>query len=143
MFCSLYANGTYRGVFNLCERFREQFFQAHYRSDLGWDVDYSWTWVNGNSTAFNQLLSALDQNLTNLSSWQSVTNKIDIDNAADYFLLNIYCSMWDWPGNNYAIARERSTGPLSRFRFAVWDAEGAYAAITSAKPVSSTPSPTT
>jgi len=135
LFCSLYTDGVYRGVFNLCERFREQFFQAHYRSSLSWDVDYSWTWVNGDNKAFNQLLTALDLNLTNQANWQSVTNKVDIDIAADYFLLNIYCSMWDWPGNNFIIARERSTGPLSRFRFAVWDAEGAYAAITSAKPV--------
>ena len=136
LFCSLYANGIYRGVYNLCERFREQFFQAHHRSDLAWDVYYSGTWVNGNNTAFNQLLTALDLNLTNPANWQSVTNKLDIDNAADYYLLNIYCSMWDWPGNNYIVARERSPGPLSRFRFAVWDAEGAYAAITGAKPAS-------
>ena len=129
LFCSLYVNGVYKGVFNLCERFRQEFFQAHLRSQADWDVDYSWTWVDGNSTAFTQLLTALDRNLTNLVNWQAVTNRIEIDNAADYFLLDTYCAMWDWPGNNYAIARERSTGPLSRFRFGVWDAEGAFNAI--------------
>jgi hypothetical protein len=66
LFCSLYVNGIYKGIFNLCERFREEFFQAHFRSQASWDVDYSWTWVNGNNIAFNQLLTALDQNLTNL-----------------------------------------------------------------------------
>ena len=129
LFCSLYVNAVYKGVFNLCERFREPFFQAHYASQASWDVDYSWTWVDGDNTVFQQLLTALDQNLTNLTSWRAVTNKLDIDNAADYYLLNIYAAMWDWPGNNFVIARERSTGPDGRLRFAVWDAEGAFNAI--------------
>jgi hypothetical protein len=136
LFCSLYLNGVYKGVFNLCERFREPFFQEHYRSTANWDVDYSWAWVDGDSTVFQQLLTALDQNLTNQVNWAAVTNKLDVDNAADYFLLNIYCATWDWPGNNFVIARERSAGPDSRFRFAVWDAEGAFNAIGYAHPAS-------
>jgi hypothetical protein len=136
LFCSLYLNGIYRGVFNLCERWREQFFQAHYRSDLAWDVNYINTWVSGDSTAFKQLLTALDRDLLVAANWQSATNLIDLDNTADYYLLNIYAATWDWPNNNYVIARERSTGPLSRFRFGVWDAEGAFAAITSSRSTS-------
>jgi hypothetical protein len=136
LFCSLYVNAVYKGVFDLCERFREPFFQAHYASQASWDVDYIWTWVDGDNTVFNQLLTTLDQNLTNLVNWGAVTNKLDVDNAADYYLLNIYSAMWDWPGNNFVIARERSTGPDSRFRFAVWDAEGAFNAISYAHPVS-------
>ncbi len=131
LFCSLYVNGIYRGVFNLCERFREQFFQAHFRSDRPWDVNYIKTWVSGDNVAFNQLLVALDRTLTVQANWQAVTNLIDLENAADYYLLNIYAAMWDWPQNNYVIARERSSGPLSRFRFGVWDAEGGFAAISS------------
>jgi len=126
LFCSMYLNAVYKGIFNLTERFREPFFQQHYNSDASWDVDYSWTWVDGDSTAFYQMLATLDTDLTVASNWQSVTNQLDVDNAADYYLLNTYCAMWDWPGNNFVIARERSTGPNSRFRFAVWDAEGGF-----------------
>ncbi|HEY5912977.1 MAG TPA: lamin tail domain-containing protein [Verrucomicrobiae bacterium] len=133
LFCSVYVNGIYRGIFNLCERFREQFFQAHFRSDLAWDVNYINTWVSGDSVVFNQLLAALDRDLLSAANWQAVTNLVDLDNTADYYLLNIYCAMWDWPGNNYVVARERSSGPLSRFRFGVWDAEGAFAVITSSR----------
>ncbi len=126
LFCSMYMNAVYKGVFNLTERFREPLFQEHYGSDAAWDVNYSWEWVDGDSTAFDQLLSTLDADLTVLANWQSVTNQMDVDNVADYYLLNIYCAMWDWPGNNFVIARERSAGPNSRFRFAVWDAEGGF-----------------
>ena len=126
LFCSMYMNAVYKGVFNLTERIREPFFQQHYNSDASWDIDYSWNWVDGDSTAFYQLLSTLDTDLTVAANWQLVTNRMDIDNVADYYLLNTYCAMWDWPGNNFVIARERSTGPNSRFRFAVWDAEGGF-----------------
>jgi len=126
LFCSMYMNAVYKGVFNLAERIREPFFQQHYNSDASWDIDYSWNWVDGDGTAFYQLLATLDTDLTVAANWQSVTNQMDIDNVADYYLLNTYCAMWDWPGNNFVIARERSTGPNSRFRFAVWDAEGGF-----------------
>ena len=123
LFCSMYMNAVYKGVFNLTERIREPFFQQHYGSDALWDVNYSWNWVDGDATAFYQLLSTLDTDLTVAANWQSVTNQMDIDNIADYYLLNTYCAMWDWPGNNFVIARERSTGSNSRFRFAVWTKE--------------------
>ncbi len=131
LFCATYLNGIYRGIFNLTERFREQFFQTHFRSDLSWDVNYINTWVSGDAVVFNQMLTALDRDLTMATNWQTATNYVDIENTADYFLLNIYVAMWDWPGNNFCLARERSSGPLSRFRFGMWDAEGGYGAIAS------------
>lgn len=126
LFCSLYLNAAYKGIFNLAERIREPFFQNHYNSTASWDIDYSWNWVDGDGNTMWQFISTLGGDLTSSGAWQSVTNQIDIDNVADYYLLNIYCAMWDWPENNFVIARERSTGPNSRFRFAVWDAEGGF-----------------
>jgi hypothetical protein len=135
-FTSLYVNGVYKGIYNLCERVREAFFQAHYRTDSQWDINYVYSWVDGDAAAYQQLLTFLDRNLTNLVNYQAVADRIDLDNTADYFLLNIYSAMWDWPGNNFIIARERSTGPNSRFRFVVWDAEGAFNAIGYGRPAS-------
>jgi hypothetical protein len=132
LFCSLYVNGVYKGVYNVCERFRQPFFQEHYRSQANWDVDYIWDWVDGDSTALDQLTVTLDLDMGDLANWQSVTNALDIDNAADYYLLNIYSAMSDWPGSNFVISRERSAGPDSRFRFGVWDAEGGFNAIGAA-----------
>ncbi|MDB6034798.1 MAG: hypothetical protein JWM16_5136 [Verrucomicrobiales bacterium] len=126
LFCSLYLNGVYKGIFNLTERVRAPMFQAHYRSTVDWDVCYAGDWVNGDRSAFDQLLTTLNQDLSSLASYQSAAALLDVENAADYYLLNIYCAMWDWPENNFVIERERSTGPPSRFRFSVWDAEGAF-----------------
>ncbi|MRR37720.1 hypothetical protein EG829_24325, partial [bacterium] len=135
MFCSVWVNAIYKGIYNVCERLREPFFQAHFNTRSQWDVSHIGAWVEGDGTAFQQLLTALDRDLTNPANWKAVTDRIDVNNAADYYLLNIYCAMWDWPGNNYVIYRERSSGPNGRFRFGVWDAEGGFNAVGYGKAV--------
>lgn len=135
LFCSLYVNGIYKGVYNLCERLREPFFQAHYQNFAEWDVCYSGAWVNGDNSASQRLLTSLDRELNSPANWESATNQVDIDSAIDYYLLNIYGATWDWPGNNYVLARPRVSGPEGRFRFAVWDAEGFFQVVTTTKPI--------
>ena len=129
LFCSAYFNGVYKGIFNLCERVREPFFQEHQNSTANWDICYSGDWVDGNATEYNRLTALLDKDLTLLVNYQAAAALLDLENAADYYQLNIYGATWDWPGNNFVLARERSAGPENRFRFAVWDAEGAFYAI--------------
>jgi hypothetical protein len=81
LFCSMYMNAVYKGVFNLTERIREPFFQQHYDSDATWDVNYSGDLGGRRQHGFYQLLSTLDTDLTVTTNWQSVTNQMDIDNA--------------------------------------------------------------
>jgi hypothetical protein len=126
LFCSLYLNGVYKGVFNFTERVREPLFQEHYRSTADWDVRYVYDWVNGDGTAYAAMQTALSRDLGVLTNYQAALGLLDADNFADYYLLNIYGAMWDWPENNFVFARERSTGPLSRFTYSVWDAEGGF-----------------
>jgi hypothetical protein len=89
-------------------------------------VRYNYDWVNGDGNAYAAMLTALNRDLGVLANYSAATNLFDVDSFADYYLLNIYCAMWDWPENNFVFARERSSGPLSRFRYAVWDAEGGF-----------------
>ena len=126
LFCSLYVNAIYRGIYNLTERVREPLFQAHYHSSADWDVRYVNDWVNGDAIVFNTMMTALNRDLTTSTNYLAALNLLDVDNFADYYLLNIYCAMWDWPENNFVFARERSSGPLSKFRYTVWDAEGGF-----------------
>src|SRR6185503_17266834 len=97
-----------------------------YRSSADWDVRYVYDWVNGDGTAYSAMTTALNANLAVLANWQAVEQRINVENFADYYLLNIYTAMWDWPENNFVFARERSTGLLSKFTFAVWDAAGGF-----------------
>src|SRR4029077_7026371 len=101
LFCSLYVKAIYKGVFTWTERVREPMFQSHYRSTVDWDVCYAGDWVNGDRLAFDSTLAALNRDLTVLSNYLAAAARLDPDNFADYYLLNIYCAMWDWPENNY------------------------------------------
>ena len=123
---TFYVNGSFKGMFNMCERLRGPTFALHYRSDYNFDVNYIGEFVDGDNVFWLQMQTALN-NLNaspTLANYQAVQNYLDPVNVADYFLHNIYVNNNDWPNNNYAAHRERS--PAGRFRMAEWDVEGAF-----------------
>ena len=124
-FTSVYINGFFKGYYNLVERIREAFMQTHHRSTADWDVNYIGVFENGDSTHWNTVLQPrLNADLTVKANWDALLQVLDINNVADYFLLNTYTAMWDWPHNNWAMARGRSATGL--WRCYVWDAEGGF-----------------
>ncbi len=129
IFNSLYLNGEWKGFYNLCERLREPFFQVHYPGSGQWDIRQAGNpddnLAEGDNVAWNELNTRLQAaNVNSKSNWEAALELIDATAVADYFLLNIYGATWDWPQNNWVSARERSAA--GRFRFYVWDAEGAF-----------------
>ncbi len=122
-FTSVYLNGIFKGYYNLVERVREAFMQSHYRSKEEWDVNYIGVFENGDNIHWNTILqSRLNANLTIKANWDALRGVLDVTNFADYILLNTWAAMWDWPHNNWVMARERS--PRGLWRCYVWDAEG-------------------
>lgn len=129
IFNSLYLNGEWKGFYNTCERLREPFFQSHYPGSGEWDIRQAGNdnggLAEGDNDAWNELNSRLQvSNVNSKSNWESALELVDPVAMADYFLLNIYGATWDWPNNNWVSARERS--PNGRYRFYMWDAEGAF-----------------
>lgn len=132
--CTLYVNGQFKGYYNLVERILEDMLREHFGGTSAWDVieptSLGPVAEDGDVTAFNSFLNTtLAADLTNAANWAAVTQKMDIDNACDWFLMKFYAAMWDWPGNNWTMVRERSTGLNSRWRFIDWDNEGGFNAI--------------
>ena len=124
---TLYVNGEYKGFYNMCERLREPFMQAHHGGNKGWDVRQVNDYPNGDVTAWNEMIGILERSGggdLSLSDWQEALGHLDPVNMADYFLINIYGATWDWPQNNWVGAKERSSE--GRYRLYVWDAEGSY-----------------
>ena len=121
---TLYINGSFKGFFNMAERLREPFMQAHHGGKEEWDVRQVGDFPNGDSRAWDRMMVILNRNLTNIANWQAAEAYLDPVNMADYFLLNVYGTTWDWPQNNWVGARERT--PEGRFRLYIWDAEGAF-----------------
>ena len=126
-FCSSYINGRLTGFYNLVERLREPFMRSHHNSDASWDVHQVDDVPNGDGAswdAMRALTTQVKNNPTDEAAWEAAMEVIDLDNWLDYWILNIYGSMWDWPNNNWVAAKERSA--TGQWRFYVWDAEGAF-----------------
>ncbi len=124
---SLYVNGEFKGYYNMVERLREPFFRSLHGSEdnAQWDVlqfEGNDNIAEGDKGAWNDMLSRLNASM-NPTNWEKVLEVADVENMANYYLLNIYGATWDWPHNNWVAARERSDS--GRYRLYVWDAEGA------------------
>jgi hypothetical protein len=124
---SLYVNGSLKGYYNMVERLREPFFRSLHSNNDGaqWDVlqyEGNDNIAEGDKTAWDDMISRLNAAI-NTQNWQKVLEVADVENMANYYLLNIYGATWDWPHNNWVAAKERSFE--GRYRLYVWDAEGA------------------
>jgi hypothetical protein len=126
-FVHLFVNGELKGYYNPTERLDHDFFALAHNGGDEWDtIRQGGSTADGDRIAWNELMDATGKDLTDPESYLKVTRRLDIVNFVDYLLFNIYGATWDWPNNNWTAARERRPG--ARFRFYVWDAEGAFGA---------------
>ncbi|MFP6895516.1 MAG: Calx-beta domain-containing protein [Roseibacillus sp.] len=129
MFAMLYVNGSFKGIYNLCERLRNETFQNHFISKEDWDVKYNNDYSAGDSTEHAIFRNIYEKDMSVPANYAAMQQAADLVNFADYYLLNIYANMWDWAtwgsgANNYVLYRERV--PTGTWRFTVWDAEGGF-----------------
>lgn len=139
-FVHFYLNGYFKGYYNPVERYVEDFFQGVYGSEEAWDVvkgtdepefdrrelvDGDWdAWFALNDFAQNN-------DLSDPANYATIATMLDIDNFIDYLIIECYAANFDWPRNNWYMARERSADPdLSRWRYYVWDMEMCYYAMS-------------
>jgi hypothetical protein len=121
---TLFINGHFKSYFNPTERPRGSFFQDFYKTGNGFDVNYIGSWEEGDSVAHSQMESFFRNNdFTSLANYQTGASYWDMTNVADYVIVNGWGATQDWPHNNYAYIRERAPG--AKWRWSMWDAEGA------------------
>ena len=124
-FNTLWVNGVYKGYYNITERLREGFMQEHHQSSASWDVQQVNEFSSGDALEWNKFISFLrTTNFNQPSNHALLKNQLDVDNYIDYILVNAFAATWDWPNNNWVAARERTSN--GRWRFYMWDAEGAF-----------------
>ena len=127
---SVYINGSYFGLYELREKFNQEYFEQH---DLAtrdsieilslsyWynlvlravegDVDHFWS----DYSLFNNL------DPSSPSYWQDADQYFDLKHYTDYIIAESWMGNVDWPGNNIKIYR--SDASQKRWRFAVIDLE--------------------
>jgi len=122
-FVNLYLNGSYKGYFNPTGRSDNQFYQEWYGTDNDFDIITHGGLRDGDWTAFNNLSNYIKtHDLSNTADYNYFADRFDITEFADYLILQIYSSNFDWPNNNWTVHRERSD--TGKFRYNIWDAEG-------------------
>ncbi|MCX7819393.1 MAG: lamin tail domain-containing protein [Kiritimatiellae bacterium] len=122
---ALYVNGIFRCYYNPVERYDVGYLQYWHGGTGRWDIISHGGVTEGDAVALTALIQqATNSNMAVLSNYLAIVEKLDPTNLADYILANAYGATWDWPHNNYYMARERSA--RGRFRFYMWDAEGAF-----------------
>ena len=129
----LFVNGSYKGYWNTVARLREELFQDLYGSNEPWQVKHIDVWADGSpfeddllrdTPEWDHLEELLAKDLEVMENYEAVLAELDPINFADYFIVNIYGATWDWPHNNFVIARELSEE--GRWRGYMWDAEGTF-----------------
>jgi CotH kinase protein/Chitobiase/beta-hexosaminidase C-terminal domain/Lamin Tail Domain/Fn3 associated/Bacterial Ig domain/Bacterial TSP3 repeat len=130
LLCNMMINGAYKGYFNLVERIHEPFFQSWYHSTNRWDVRHVDETLEGDAQQWSDDTAFIRAHpLADPANYDEAARRFDVTNLVDYLVLNIYAAMWDWPENNFIMARERVPG--GTWRFYVWDAEGSFGLYTS------------
>ncbi|HEY0549299.1 MAG TPA: CotH kinase family protein, partial [Verrucomicrobiae bacterium] len=125
-FVNFFINGVYKGYYNPCERVEEGFLQNWHGGGSSWDILTVGSAVQGGDNVFwNAMRSYISgQDVTQPTVFTEIMNRLDVVNFIDYLIVNVYGASWDWPHNNWRAARERV--PNGKFRFYIWDAEGAF-----------------
>jgi len=121
---NLVLNGEFKVFYNPCERIDEELLQEWYGSDESWDVRANTGPRDGDDVAWNAMLDYVRNNdLSNNANYYQAGKKVDIQAFIDYLIVELYSANWDWPNNNWVASAERSD--RGKFRFYVWDIEGA------------------
>lgn len=116
----VYLNGLYWGVFDLTEKFNNDFMEAYFGGDdTDYDVINDDVTVDGTNTMYNTMkTAALANNYDKLVS----EKLLDCNNFIDYMLMNYYIGNSDWDANNWFAGRS-TVSPGNGFCHFSWDAE--------------------
>ncbi|MBN2269736.1 MAG: CotH kinase family protein, partial [Sedimentisphaerales bacterium] len=135
LFAHIYLNGLYWGMYYVHDRPDHAWAQEMFGGDKEEQHALKHNKVtinngNGNSAvgSYNAMLSAgaaAGANSTNLALWETLTDKLDVDNFITYVLAHWFPGTDDWCSatsakNIYYTCRDASEG---RWRFHTWDAE--------------------
>jgi hypothetical protein len=119
-FVHVYLNGLYWGVFDLTEKFNNDFMASYLGgSDVNYDVVNDDGLVDGTLATYTTMTTNA---LAGKFSTMTADKQLDGANFIDYMLMNFYIGNVDWDKNNWFAARN-TVMPDMGFRYFSWDAE--------------------
>lgn len=118
----LYLNGEYWGVYFLQEKMDEHYLEDHFNVDADdCNIIANWNEVEcGSGGSFFEMMSWLET--TDLSveeNYNRLCELVDVENFADYMLLETFVANYDWPANNVRCWQEED----SKWRWMFYDGD--------------------
>jgi hypothetical protein len=124
----LYLNGEYWGIYLIQERIDDKYLEDNFGINPD-AVDLINSWfgnvADGDNEDFLDLYQFVNSSgLADSLNYQTVLNRIDIDNFIDYQIFQIFVANVDWPANNMKCWREKI--PSAKWRWIFVDGDAAY-----------------
>jgi len=104
---SLFINGAYWGLYNIRDRWDENWFYQRYGVSDGEYDHLTYTWINGGPRTdrgsrddWLELLNYIDQqDSASPEVWEYVSKRTDIDSLVDFIVCESYSRNSSWEGN--------------------------------------------
>ncbi|YCM43813.1 CotH kinase family protein [Verrucomicrobiaceae bacterium 227] len=132
-FMHLYLNGHYWGIYNPVERPTEHFAAARFGGEadeydvLKWVRGVGHQVAAGDDVAWNRLIGLVRGNVLDAGNYEEIQELLDLENFADYMVVNHFAGNSDWIDNNVYAMRRRLAG--EPFCFYCWDSEESFLSV--------------
>jgi hypothetical protein len=125
---SVYINGAYFGLYELREKFDDEYFQQAEQADSIEILSKSYWYggvlraVSGSVDSFYNVRDRFEQiNPADADFWKKADQYFDMEYYNDYIIAQSFIGNRDWPFNNIKIYRSKNTH--NRYRYAIIDVE--------------------
>jgi len=131
-----FVNGEYWGILNLRERYDDEYFKRVYNADEVDFLENDGQVKDGDHEHYEQMIDYLNSHSLNTqANFDYFKTLVDTENAADYFIANIFLQNEDWPNNNVYFWRNKiaaydPTAPAGldgRWRYLFHDMDNTFA----------------
>ena len=129
--CVLFLNGEYWGLYNLMERYSDNYLEEEFgvdkdnvvvikndELDEGKEEDYA---------LYEQLQAMADLDMSLTDNYEKFKKMVDIQSYLDYYATEIYIGNKDWPDNNVQLWRTREDDGSdygdTKWRYMLYDTE--------------------
>ncbi|MCR5491748.1 MAG: CotH kinase family protein, partial [Bacilli bacterium] len=123
----VFLNGEYWGIYNLQERFSDNYVEEHDGVRKENVVIIKNDEIDEGVDAFLPLYEEMkaffaEQDLTIESNYEAAQSYIDLQEFASYMATELYVGNIDWPGNNVRLYKDASD-PGSKWHFMMYDTD--------------------
>lgn len=133
--CVVFLNGEYWGIYNIRERYKEDYFRNHYGINENniWMIDSGADSIGGWDAwnDYNDMICFISENdMTDPGNYQRASELIDLQSLIDFYCIHLYIDNNDMGfDKNIALWRSIRSGDGEyedgRWRFMLYDLDGA------------------